>query len=98
MITHQLRVRILGIASIVALLTIVGLTLANQTESQAFALVAGVFGLATAGFFDALGVERRRTNPALAAILDDVRTAPPATPPASSSTASDKTSSESSDA
>lgn len=72
MITHTTRIRILGIAAALSFATLVALTVVDMTSSLVFGLAMGVFGTASAGLWDALGVEKRRLDPAVSALVDDV--------------------------
>lgn len=72
MITHTTRLRILAVASAISFASLVALTVVDMTSSLVFGLALGVFGTATAGLWDALGVEKRRVDPSVPALPDDV--------------------------
>lgn len=76
MISHKLRVQILGFAALVLMIALVVMDLLGETEGTLFGMLVGFFLSAMGGFFDSLKVEGRRRNPRIPAIVDDVREDP----------------------
>lgn len=72
MVPHKLRVKILGAVALLSFIAAVALTVVEMTDSLIFGLAIGAFGTSIAGLFDALGVERRRRDPARPGLVDDV--------------------------
>jgi hypothetical protein len=73
MSSHRLRVFAILSVVLVALIGVIVLVALGVSEGTGFGALLGVLGTATTAFFDALGVERRRRNPAIPALADDVR-------------------------
>jgi hypothetical protein len=77
MSSHRLRVILIFALTLSALIGVIVLVALGIHEGTGFGIVTGVLGTAVPALFDALGVERRRRDPARPAVSDDVRTTDP---------------------
>lgn len=73
MSSHQLRLLLIMILLVVFVIGLIVLTALNITEGTGFGVVAGGVPLLLAAFLDAIAVERRRRDPEVSALADDVR-------------------------
>lgn len=73
MSSHRLRILVVLSVVLVALVGVIVLVALGIHEGTGFGVVTGVLGTAVPALFDALGVERRRRNPSIPAISDDIR-------------------------
>lgn len=76
MSSHRLRTILIFALTLAALIGVIVLVALGIHEGTGFGIVTGVLGTAVPALFDALGVERRRRDPAKTALADDVH--PPA--------------------